>query len=286
MAERPSCLTNPGIHGRGVRVLDQQRLARDTYRLRIACPEIAAVIRPGQFVMLRVPEILDPLLGRAFALYDVSGDALEIVYLVHGKMTRRMAKLVHGNEVEIWGPLGNGFSLTPTEHLIMVAGGIGQTPFLALAKHYLGLGSYGEGGSPSFPTAKRVSFCYGTRSRDYLAGVEEFERVGAEVQIATDDGSAGAKGLVTDLLSALLDSAGGSAIRVCACGPEPMLAAVCAILKHFPEVPLEVSLETPMACGIGICFSCVAKIQQSDGTWDYRRTCVEGPVFAGSDIVW
>jgi dihydroorotate dehydrogenase electron transfer subunit len=199
-----------------------------------------------------------------------------------GKLTGRLAGLKPGAGLTIWGPLGNGFPPEPAEHLLMVAGGIGQTPFLALAGEYLGSRQYGDP-PRSVPRAARVTLCYGARSKDYLAGVEDFQRRGVEVRLSTDDGSAGHHGLVTDLVrQALADS---PAARVVCCGPERMMEAVAGLCQER-WVRCRVSLETPMACGIGICFSCVTQVRQPDGDWDYRRTCVEGPVFDAADIVW
>lgn len=270
-----------------VEAAENVRLARDTYRLRLVCPAIAERIVPGQFVMLRLAGSNDPLLGRPLALYDtVLDDAgrpvgIDVVYLVVGKLTRRLANLAPGQPLEVWGPLGNGFSPQPAEHLVMVAGGIGQTPFPALAQEALGRRKYG---SPprSAPRAGRVTLCYGARSREYLAGVEEFKCLGVSVQISTDDGSAGHHGLVTDLLSEILKEDNASC-RVVSCGPERMLEAVAKITRAA-GVPCQVSLETPMACGIGACFTCVAKVREPSGGWDYRRTCVEGPVFDACEI--
>ena len=126
------------------------RLARDTYRIRFACPEIARRIVPGQFVMLRLADCNDPLLGRPLALYDVVPDADgRAAFAGHRLSGRRQddpaaGRVSAGSRLEVWGPLGNGFPPTPTEHLVMVAGGIGQTPFLALAREYLGLHAYGD----------------------------------------------------------------------------------------------------------------------------------------------
>lgn len=291
MAELSSC---PGVHYRGTPVVQQVSLGKETYRLRIECPGIARTIRVGQFVMVRVHGLQDPLLGRAFALYDTDEDCLDIVYLVHGKMTHQLELLRPGDRVDVWGPLGNGFSMAPAEHLIMVAGGIGQTPFLAMAHQYLGRKRYGaaETVEDALPLARRVTLCYGARNAEYLAGLGDFRTAGVELRLATDDGSMGEKGLVTDALQRVLDeNTNTQALRICACGPERMLASVCELLtshnlKTHSGIPLEVSLETPMACGIGICFSCVAKIRQPDGSWDYRRTCIEGPVFCAKEIVW
>lgn len=270
-------------------------IARDTFRVRFAAPEIARRIVPGQFVMVRLPDLTDPLLARPLALYDTALEAdgtpsgVDIVYLVLGKMTRRLATCRPGDPLDVWGPLGNGFPPIATEHLIMVAGGIGQTPFLAVGQENLGSRQYGEP-PRNLKSAKRVTLCYGVRTADLAAGVPDFEAAGFEVRISTDDGTLGHHGLVTDLLRQVLDESdveekGGVDRLVVCCGPEPMMEAV-AELCGPRSVPCLVSLETPMACGIGICFSCVAKVRQPDGGWDYKRTCVEGPVFDAEKIVW
>jgi dihydroorotate dehydrogenase electron transfer subunit len=196
-------------------------------------------------------------------------------------MTRRLAELKPGAKLDIWGPLGNGFPVEETDHLIMVAGGIGQTPFLALAREYLGLHRFGDP-PRSVPRAEKVTLCYGVRSAEYLAGAEDFQRLGVELRLSTDDGSLGWRGLVTELIEPAVKTVGNSRRIVC-CGPEPMLQAAARIAKRL-GVPCRVSLETPMACGMGICFSCVAKIRDGKGGWDYRRTCVEGPVFDAADV--
>jgi len=270
-----------------VKIEENVRLARDTYRVRLGCPEIASRIVPGQFVMLRLAGSEDPLLGRPLALYDVVVDpnsgpvGLDIAYLVVGKMTGRLAAMGLGGTLEAWGPLGNGFGPIEAEHLVMVAGGIGQTPLLALAREVLGLAGYG-GKERSVRRAAKVTLCYGARSKDYLAGVEDFERAGVDVRLSTDDGSAGHRGLVTDLVRPVVEesSRGG---RIVCCGPEPMMEATAAIAREL-GVPCQVSLETPMACGIGVCFSCVARVRDGSGRWDYRRTCVEGPIFDAEDV--
>jgi dihydroorotate dehydrogenase electron transfer subunit len=273
-------------HG-AVHVVENMPVARDTYRVRLMCPEIACKILPGQFVMIRLAGGNDPILGRAFALYDVVADAdgkphdVDIVYLVVGKMTRLLASVESGAKLEIWGPLGNGFPVEKTEHLVMVAGGIGQTPFLALAREYLGLHQYGNP-PRSVPKAKKVTLCYGARSAEYLAGVSDFKRIGVDVRLSTDDGSAGHRGLVTELIEPVIETSEDGCRIVC-CGPEPMLEATAKIAGRL-GIECQVSLETPMACGIGICFSCAAKIRDGKGGWDYRRTCVEGPVFNAADV--
>lgn len=284
---------------RTVEIIENVRLARDTFRLRFCAQEIARRIVPGQFLMLRMAGLNDPLIGRPLALYDTVPNAagqpelVDVVYLVKGKFTSRLWQAQPGQRLDVWGPLGNGFchhsplsthdSRTTTDHLIMVAGGIGQTPFLALAQEALGFKQYGDLARVVSPAA-RVTFCYGARSADYFAGVEDFEKLGVAIRLATDDGSRGHRGLVTDLLKQVLAEKWGTPRIVC-CGPEPMMEAVAHIAQSA-NVPCQISLETPMACGIGICFTCVAKIRQSSGGWDYKRTCVEGPVFDAELVEW
>lgn len=273
-------------------VVENVPLARDTFRVRLRCPDAARRFTPGQFLMLRLPGGNDPLLGRPLAMYDTWCDdggrplGLDVVYLAVGKMTRRLAAVRAGDALEAWGPLGNGFPATPVEHLIMVAGGIGQTPFLALGREAVGGRRYGDP-PREMPPVKRATLCYGVRSADLLAGIEDFREAGIDVHISSDDGSVGRHGLVTDLLAELIRETRNEfgSVRIACCGPEKMMEAV-AHLAAEQDVPCEVSLETPMACGIGICFSCVVKVRQSDGSWDYKRTCVEGPIFPAAKIVW
>lgn len=275
-------------------IVENELIAKDTRRVRFECKEMAEHVVPGQFFMLRNPNGNDPLIGRALALYDVADDGsgwIDLVYVVKGKLTTSIAQLQPGSTVAVWGPLGNGFQPESTEHLIMVAGGIGQTPFLALAKEALGKQSFGDSGRTG-GYARKVSFCYGVRSADYLAGLSQFEDAGCEVHIASQDGTyptgySGEAGLVTDSLQRLLDQGkqnGDNDRRIVCCGPEPMMEAVAKVAEQH-SVPCQVSLETPMACGIGICFTCVAKIGTQDD-WDYKRTCVEGPVFSAEEVLW
>jgi dihydroorotate dehydrogenase electron transfer subunit len=251
-------------------------MAERTYRIRLRAPEIAAQIRPGQFVMLKAPGS-DPLLGRPFALYDVAGDAIDVVYLVVGKLTSILAEMKSGDAIEVWGPLGNGFpDLEGQNRVTLIAGGIGQTPFLAYARQMLG--QQGYGGEPARRRLNKVGLYYGVRTASLAAGVEDFQQAGAGVHLASDDGSMGARGYITDLLAA--DNAAGPWIG---CGPEPMLHALTK-LAAAKGVECYLSLETPMACGFGVCFSCVTKVKTAGG-WDYKRVCVDGPVFNTKDLV-
>jgi dihydroorotate dehydrogenase electron transfer subunit len=269
---------------RTARTVENVRLADRTFRVRLDCPEVAAAIRPGQFLMLRLPGTSDPLLGRPFALYDTVLDAggtptgVDVVYLVVGKMTGLLAEVKAGESIEVWGPLGNGFpDLKGSEHVVCVAGGIGQTPFLAYARELLGTRGYG--GEAPRQWARKVSLYYGARTAALAAGVEDFSAAGCEVRLASDDGSVGFKGFVTQLLAD--DKPAGPFVG---CGPEPMLHALTLLTAGWGAT-CYVSLETPMACGFGACFSCVTKVK-TPGGWDYKRVCVDGPVFDAAALAW
>ncbi len=273
-----------------VAVIENIPLARNTWRMRLECPEIAGRILPGQFFMIRDPRRSDPLLGRPFALYDVWTDAsgntagIDFGYVVVGKMTSLLSQMSVGDRVEIWGPLGNGFPPPGSGHLALVAGGIGQTPFLAVVREALQRRRYGKPSRLINTSPSEITLCYGVRSQDYLAGVPEFEAENIDVRLATDDGSFGNHGFVTQLLQQLIDGPQPPDQIYC-CGPEPMMRAT-ARLAAAAEIPCWLSLETPMACGFGACFSCVTRIKLDDDTWDYRRVCVEGPIFPAHQLAF
>ncbi|MGO9919462.1 MAG: dihydroorotate dehydrogenase electron transfer subunit [Isosphaeraceae bacterium] len=286
-------------------MVENAAIARDTYRLRLADPLLASLIKPGQFVMIRPgPEgSTDPLLGRPLALYDVVRDrtgqatGIDVVYLVVGRGTAALAQRRPGERLAIWGPLGNGFGSPPAGHVVFVAGGIGQTPFLALGRWWLGSARYGEGqpdggigqegeasGADAGPEAVAYSaaLLYGVRTAALLACVDDFRLAGIEVELATDDGSAGHHGFVTELLARRLER-GERPDMVAGCGPPGMLIALARLVERY-NLSCQVSLENHMACGFGACFSCVVPIRQADGRADLRRVCLDGPV-VGSDLV-
>ena len=267
-------------------LLRNDEIAKDTRLLRVFAPEMAAAVVPGQFFMVRDPSGNDPLIGRAFAIFDCDRTEgwIEVVYLVKGKLTSRLAEKRVGDAIAVWGPLGNGFSTTPVQQLVMVAGGIGMTPFLALAREALGQKSFGSGSLRPAGYASQVHFCYGVRGREYLACADEFRNLGVSLAVTTDDGSIGPARRVTEALNEFLDQSTSESTRIVCCGPEPMMEAVARIAATR-KIACEVSLETPMACGVGICFTCVAKVG-SETDWDYKRTCVEGPIFDAAQIVW
>ncbi|QDT12256.1 dihydroorotate dehydrogenase electron transfer subunit [Planctomycetes bacterium K23_9] len=278
-------------------ITEQQLIAEETYRVRVSAASIASTAVPGQFVMIRLASRNSPLIGRALAIYDVIDDSdgkprwIDLVYIRKGTLTQALAASPLGTQVTLWGPLGNGFSDRPCDRLIMVAGGIGQTPMLLLGREALGNQTFGDG-SRQNGWASQVELIYGARRESLLAGVDDFRNAGFGLTLCTDDGSVGEQRLAPDVLAERLSKlTSGETVRVATCGPEIMMQKVAEICATA-GVDCQVSMETPMACGIGICFSCVAPIKmdaaEQDGSegWDYKRTCVEGPIFDADKICW
>lgn len=268
-------------HGQGI-VERNVRLTANTQinsigLLAIRTTDALPTVRAGQFAMLRLPNRTDPLLGRPFALYRTETHRVEIVYLTVGKMTLQLAEVKPNDMLELWLPLGNGFPDTTARHTIMVAGGIGLTPFLTLCQT---LRQNQQG---------RMSFLYGAKTAASIACMDDFRQLGIEPVIATDDGSEGYHGFVTDLIEKVYQS--GESTQLFCCGPLPMLHSAFLTAKKL-GLPCSVSLETPMSCGMGICYGCVVPYrddvpsEEETSDWDYRRTCVDGPVFDAYKLRW
>ncbi len=266
--------------GTGV-VLSNEQIGESTWKVAWEAKEFAQLAKPGQFVMLRLPNSADPVLGRPFAIFDADPETgrVEAVYAVVGKATTKLTNVRVGEQLEYWGPLGNGWCaadrVNAPKRLILVAGGVGCAPFYMLVKKLT-----------TDPNAPKTTYVFGARSAARAICVDDFERLGADVRLATEDGSRGVKGFVTNVLPELFDADLDPAdVQVLACGPSPMLRAVA---KWCAEKGCEcwTSLESPMACGMGICFSCVVDWKTDDGTWDYKRTCVDGPVFDAARLKW
>lgn len=275
-------------HG-SVTVTANECLAENTFRLRFDAPGLIPHLLPGQFLMLRLANTDDPLLGRPLAVYraDAVTGSVEVVYLVVGKMTRRLSQLPIGTPLLAWGPLGNGFDLPEADHLVMVAGGIGQTPFYTLAEESLGLRIFAARCDQTKKRrAQKTTLLFGAKSQNRLACLDEFRELGVEVKVATEDGSQGVRGFVTELIGPTVTEAALPRTVIACCGPHPMLHAAFQTSKSLGDVPCYVSLESPMACGLGICFSCVVRYCDETGTPDFVRTCVDGPVFDARRLVW
>ncbi|AJE03361.1 dihydroorotate dehydrogenase electron transfer subunit [Geobacter pickeringii] len=264
-------------------VISNQEVSPGYFRMRMTAPPELAGSQPGQFIMVRVRDAIDPLLRRPFGIFDVgvaesefpglgAATYLEMLYKVVGKGTEALSGYHHGDHVDVIAPLGAGFDLgDPEEEKILVGGGIGIAPLYYLAK--------------TLVQHSRVRFFLGGRTRDDILCVTEFERLGVETYVSTDDGTLGDRGLVTEVMERHIRE-NRSRKTLYACGPMPMLKAVAEIAQRT-ATPCQVSLEAYMACGMGACLGCVVKGKEhSDETPDYRCVCKDGPVFAFDQLKW
>lgn len=244
------------------------------YEMTIAAPEIAKSATPGQFVMVRpIYRSFEPFLNRPFGISDIDAakGTINILYIVVGRGTDLMSEMQQGDDVFLVGPVGNGFTVIPEQkNVVLAAGGMGIAPLLPLAKvlRNAGINVYG---------------LMGASKAAALVGTDNWQEAGVQVQIATDDGSVGKQGFVTALLEDLLVKEKIDFIYCC--GPTPMMARTVEIAEKH-GVPIEVSLEKRMGCGIGVCMGCICKLKQADGSVKQYRVCYDGPVFRGEEVVF
>ncbi len=249
-----------------LRVVANDRVAQGVGLLVAEAPRIAASVAPGQFVHVRIAENRPYILRRPFSVHRAHGTSIEILYQVVGVGTRELSLVGHGAVMDAVGPLGHGWDVPDgIRHALLVAGGLGAAPLGMLAEHLAHRGV-------------AVTVASGAPTAERLVARDLFERVAWRVVLATDDGSVGHCGFVTDVLGDLL--AVDVPDVVYACGPEAMARTVAA-QAHAVGVPCQVSLERLMACGIGACLTCVVPT-----TRGLARACVDGPVFDASVVLW
>jgi len=243
----------------------------------VIAPGIPELTRPGHFLAVQVggPES-SMLLRRAFAIYDVKdrgvyGGTVEFVFAVHGKGTAWLSARRPQDKLDVVGPLGKPFRLPTTGvNVALVGGGYGSAPLLPLATALRERGC-------------RVDVVLGAGSSDRLFGRLEAKRRASSIVVTTDDGSTGERGRVSDVLPRVLEKNGTDVVY--ACGPMPMLRAVAAQCAAL-DIPCQVAVEESMACGIGVCMTCVLPVIGDDGLTRMVRSCVEGPVFLGDRVRW
>jgi len=273
--------TDGGDGGRGPvqvrgRVLSNEPVG-DYRHLTLVAPGVPERTRPGAFVALAVggPGTA-MLLRRSFSVYraraaGVYGGTVEVVLAVHGPGTAWLAGLRPRDEVDLVGPLGRPFTL-PKEQVpcVLVGGGYGSAPLFGLAEQLR------DRGCP-------VHMVLGASSGRRLFGVLEARRAAQSVEVSTDDGSLGTRGVVTDVLPAVLERTGGAVVY--ACGPMAMLGAVARVAERH-GVWSQCAVEEQMACGVGVCMTCVLPVRGTDGAVRMVRSCTEGPVFRGDRVLW
>jgi dihydroorotate dehydrogenase electron transfer subunit len=272
-----NCPSNPRTKSDYLtQVISNEQVAQDHYLLRCACPEIASSAQPGQFIHVLISQGAGLLLRRPFTVYTVEADQITMLYQIIGEGTAVLSHLKPGDSLRVLGPLGNAFR-TPSEPnpAIIVGGGAGiaSLMLLAVALRQAGLRTLG---------------LVGSMNRARLLSVAGLEKIGVEMHIATDDGSVGHHGFVTEILTQILEQPQAYELRhpmIYACGPDGMLHAVTKVAKNY-HVPAQLAMESRMGCAMGVCLGCVCKVRTPNGGFEYQRVCTEGPVFNAADIVW
>jgi dihydroorotate dehydrogenase electron transfer subunit len=261
-------------------VLTHRKYGEHYHSLTIVAPEIGEEVAPGQFVSVRCPEGSSHILRRPFSIYRVHkrggwASTIEIVFDVRGPGTAYLSSLRTHAALDLVGPLGRGFALPKTRaHCLLVGGGIGAAPLFFLADELRNEGH-------------RVDCILGARSGRFLLNAIDVRRLASVYRITTEDGSTGERGVVTDVLEETMTRC--STDVVYSCGPHPMLAAVSRICARN-SVPVQVAVEELMACGFGVCMTCVMPVVQHRNRREesvvYVRSCTEGPVLDGASVVW
>jgi dihydroorotate dehydrogenase electron transfer subunit len=243
-------------------------------QMTLAAAGVAELAEPGQFVALAVGgDASATLLRRCFSIHEVSasGGTVDLVVAAHGPGTRWLTELRTGDTVDVVGPLGRPFPL-PTEPApcVLVGGGYGSAPLFWLAAELRARGC-------------RVEMVLGAATEDRLFGVAEAHRAADGVTITTDDGSLGTRGWVSDVLPDVLRGTGASLVY--GCGPMAMLHSITRVAEA-EGARAHVAVEESMACGVGVCMTCVMPVVGDDGQTRMVRSCVEGPIFRGDRVRW
>ena len=257
------------------KVRARESLGRDNFLLTVDAPAMAPLILPGQFVMAAAGEPYSqpfPLLRRAMALFSIEGSNRDLVTLllkIVGDGTRKLAGMKEGDSIHLVGPLGCGFDceLARGRRALIVAGGIGIASVYLLAEQLVRQGT-------------DVHLIYGGRTAADLVCLDYFEALPISLLLTTEDGSRGLAGRVTGSLAKYLPGLSPENNVVYACGPNPMMKAVSSQVVHL-GVPCQVSVETKMACGFGVCLGCSVKVQDR-----YCLACTHGPVFEAAGFQW
>jgi len=261
------------------RITHRTELGADTWLVGLTGKSVGEEARPGQFVQVRFPGSKELLLPRSFSVFAagdhcVRSDIADVELLVRvvGAGTRRLCATGEHDTVQLAGPIGNVFEVAAdVQHVYLAAGGVGFAPLYFLATEF---------------SRRRadlaIEFFYGAKTSGELVARELMERLDVGRHWATDDGSSGYKGFVTDALSEALAGAGREKALVCGCGPAPMLRALQRVARER-DVPCLVSLENYMACGTGVCQGCAVNVGTA-GAPEYKRVCKDGPVFAAAAV--
>ena len=271
-----------------VAVVENRPLTGGHFLLSVHAPRQAQATRPGQFAMVQLPGRSDVLLRRPMSIYDVkpakaskrnsSPQVIQLLYKIVGRGTRLMAALKPGDQVGLLAPLGHGFfteeyltHAREADEVLHIAGGIGIAALLLPARDVKRAGI-------------RQRLFFGGRTKDDLVGLDEFNLLVSSMVLATENGSRGHRGYVTQPLDAFLERNRKKKYLLMVCGPWGLLDASVKLAKKFGH-PCLLSMENRMGCGVGVCLGCCIRVE-GEGHGAYQRVCTEGPVFWSDQVIW
>ncbi|MCX5715963.1 MAG: dihydroorotate dehydrogenase electron transfer subunit [Candidatus Omnitrophica bacterium] len=246
-----------------VKITENKNIAGGYFKLSFKDSWLATNSKPGQFLEVRVNDGLKPFLRKPLGIHRIENNSVEVLYEVIGEGTKALSERKREEALDIIGPLGNGFNLTPNTYNLtplLIAGGIGVAPLVFLAQKL---------------ARSKPIVLLGAKTKADVLCEKGLRRLGCDVRIATDDGSKGHKGFVTELLKEILPKT-----LIYACGPKPMMKEIARIAA-MRKIPCQVLLEEYMACGIGACLGCAVMTRKG-----YKMVCKDGPVFKAGDIIW
>jgi len=273
MSDKSTFIVTNGAHSGTV--IQQTALAGGCYRLLVEAAELAQAARAGQFVHIlpRQAESTSPMLRRAFSIMTAKNGRIEVLYRALGRGTALMSRWQAGQQVDLLGPLGRPF-VEPEYPLLLIGGGVGTPPLVMLAWQT-------RLKQPQLPIKTLIA----AKTSAEVLGKEDLLESGVDVTVATDDGSEGHHGFVTELLEKQFMD-GNREYSIYACGPLPMLRAVASICEKYERRAL-LSLEENMPCGIGVCNGCSIPVVNGEGEYgQYSRICVDGPSLWSDQIDW
>ncbi|MDD5060135.1 MAG: dihydroorotate dehydrogenase electron transfer subunit [Candidatus Omnitrophica bacterium] len=251
------------------RINSNNNFSGNYWHLELESAAIARRAMAGQFINIKVNDNSIPLLRRPLSIHSVSSSKIRLIYEAIGQGTQGLAKRKPGEFLDVIGPLGNGFNLSKTSSKnslnILVAGGMGVAPLVFLAERL---------------KLSQPLVLIGAKSKNCLLCIKEFKSLGSRVELATDDGSLGFKGKVTDLLKKTLSTIDHRLSTIYACGPKAMLKAISLIAAEN-KIRAQLSLEEHMACGIGACLGCTVQTKLG-----FKRVCHDGPIFLSEELIW
>ena len=261
-------------HNLKTTILSNRQVAEDHYLLYCDCPEVAISAQPGQFIHVLFDQGSGLLLRRPFTIYSVEGTQISMLYQVVGEGTSILSRMCAGDSLQVLGPLGNSFTIDESLDLaVVLGGGAGIASLMLLI-------------SALQKRKIRTDVLVGAMNQARLLSIADLQKIGIQPQIATDNGSTGHHGFVTELLlTTLAPQQKAQLPTVFTCGPYGMLKAVTEICQQF-NMPCQVAMENRMGCALGVCLGCVCKVRLSNAGFEFQRVCSEGPVFNAEDIIW